>query len=153
MNLVLVNGNIVKCVSIVKIEPASRFSIVIFLMVLVEEDSDVKSSLIFGNESTLPCLILLKQNGASSCKCINRWSCWLALLYIAIARDEHREFRWIVALITDVCEHIIPRDIFTSWKVYLNAKIGKFSKPYYSFSSSMKVAGLIRRAWPNINKY
>jgi hypothetical protein len=60
MNLVLVNGNIVKCVSIIKIEPSSRFSIIIFLMVLVEEDSDVKSSFIFSNESTLPCLVLLK---------------------------------------------------------------------------------------------
>jgi hypothetical protein len=153
MNLVLVNGNIVKCVSIVKIEPPSRFSIIIFLMVLVEEDRDVKSSLIFGNESTLSCLVLLKQDGASSCKSINRWSCWLALLYIAIARDKHREFRWIVALITDVCEHIIPCDVFTTWKIYLNATISKWSKPYYSFSSSMKVAGLIRRAWPNMNRY
>jgi hypothetical protein len=68
------------------------------------------------------------------------------LLHIAIARDKYREFRWIVALITDVCEHIIPCDVFSTRKVNLNAIISKWSKAYYSFSSSMKVAGLIRRA-------
>jgi len=118
----LVNGSIVKCVSIVKIEPSRRFCIVLFLLVLVEKDSDVETCLIFGNVSTLPCLVLLKQDSAASRKCVNRWSCFLTLLYVIIARDEHRKFRWVVALIADICEDIIPCNISTTRKVYLNTK-------------------------------
>ena len=124
MNLMLVNGNIVKCVSIVEIQPACRFSIGILFLILVEKDSYVESCLILGNKSTLARLILLKHDSASSCKCIYRRSCFLALLYIAITRYKHRVFRWIVALITNICEHIIPGDVSAPWKVYLNAKKG-----------------------------
>jgi hypothetical protein len=122
MNLVLIDGNIVKCISVVNIQPPSRFSIIIFLLVLVEKDSNVESSLIFGNESTLSCLVFLKQDRTPSCKGINRWSCFLALLYIIVTRNKHWKFRWIVALITYVCEHIIPCYVSPTWKVNLNAK-------------------------------